>query len=113
MRHEHPFLDGGAIELVPPDGNAAIQAKLRQRPPPQLRRQHRALAARVFRRFQQRVEHHHAAEGVGQRRDEQSVVAARHDAGHGGRAVAADPVRDDPFVLDQGLQISGRQPAHR
>ena len=50
------------------------------------------------------VEHHRAAEGVRQRRDEHAVVPARRDAGQGGGRVSAQSVGDDPLGVEQDLR---------
>src|SRR5690349_4970455 len=48
--------------------------------------------------FSQMVEQHHPSERRGQRRDEQTMIAPRCDAGERPRRVAAEPVRDKPLT---------------
>ena len=47
---------------------------------------------------------HGAADGRGERGDEQAVVAAGVGAGHGPGRVAADPVRDEPLAAERRVE---------
>ena len=51
-------------------------------------------------RLREVVQHHHAAEGRGQRRHQQAVKAAGRHAGHRPGGVAAEAVRQQPFARD-------------
>src|SRR5207244_8367795 len=64
------------------------------------------LAARELQLLGDRAQHHDAPERRRERRDQDAVVAARDDARHGARRVAAETVGDEPLARDERLGIA-------
>ena len=85
--HEHPLFQRTSFDLVTPHRNPGVQVKIRERADVE--------------RFPDGVQKHHAAERVAQCRHEQTVVAPRDHARDRSRAVAADAVGHEPFVVHE------------
>ena len=116
VRQEHVLFQDIAGKLIAPDGQAGFQAKLRQ----VLSSRQSQLAVRVLltaqvdecpvrqsQLFPEVVEHHAAAQRVGQRGDQQAVIAARRNSCHRPRGVAAQAVGHEPLARQQGLVLGG------
>ena len=87
VRHDDSLCERAAVDRISPHRDAAIETEFDQRFTPQP--------------ILERAEHHHPPERVLERRDKQSVIAARDGAVDGARAEAADTVRHQPFALDE------------
>src|SRR5262249_20619039 len=59
------------------------------------------------------IEHHEPAEGRGQRCDQETVIAPRRRSGNCSRGIAAQPINDEPFAIDEPDHVLGLAAAPR
>ena len=106
-RHEQLLLDGGAIELIGPDGQPTHQPEARGDlvGPASPSAQPPNLPTRQPDAFVEPRHEHDAPEWSRQRRDQKRVVAARQHTAQRPRRISAEAVRHQPLERRQSIQI--------
>jgi hypothetical protein len=109
---EHdPLLDQQVAETVDPDRQAELEPKLLEMLAAVQRgarfglpcAEAPAAAVRKSEVLDEMVEHHGTSERVGQRGDEETVVAAANDARQRATRISPETVGDQPFAVDDRL----------
>ncbi len=108
--NENAFFDYAAPEIVAPDGQSTVETEFDWHD-----RRVRGCTGKVGRAceenalaghakaFGKTVKHHEAPERIGQRRNQESVIAACYRTEHRSRGIPAKPVRDQPLLSKMGV----------